>query len=219
MTTIATTPAVRVTAKPHLLAGLAAGPIYVTTSLIQAYTREGFDPTRHAWSMLAAGHLGWIQRLNLFVSGMLVLLFAAALRHPLAGGRGATWVPRLIGLFGVGMMLASFFSADPALGFPPGTPADYQAMSWHGALHMVSASTGFIGVIVACLIMARRFAGHGRRAWAIWSAATGGLFVGALIGLSATGNPFWIVTFTGAVVLVFTWLAALAVRASRGLSI
>jgi hypothetical protein len=128
-------------------------------------------------------------------------------------------VPRLIGLFGVGMMLASFFSADPALGFPPGTPEDYLQMSWHGAVHMVTAGIGFVGVIAACLSMARRFAGHGRRGWSVWSAATGVLFVGALAGLSAGGNPFWIFTFTGAVVLVFTWLAALAVRARSGKSI
>jgi hypothetical protein len=81
---------------------------------------------------------------------------------------------------------------------------------------MVTASTGFVGVIAACLIMARRFAGDGRRRWSIWSAATGALFVGALVGLSATGNPFWMFVFTGAVVLVFTWLATLAVRARTG---
>jgi hypothetical protein len=219
MSTAVTTRPTRTETKPLMLAGLAAGPIYVVTSLVQAFTREGFDPTRHAWSMLAAGSLGWIQRSNLFITGLLVLAFAIGLRPPLRGGRGATAVPRLIGLFGVGMMLASFFSADPALGFPPGTPADSQQMSWHGVLHMVTASTGFIGLIIACIIMARRFADDGRRAWSVWSAATGVLFIAATAGLSATGKPFWILTFTGAVVLVFTWLAALAIRVRSGRSI
>ncbi|MEU9828951.1 DUF998 domain-containing protein [Micromonospora chersina] len=203
-------------ARPLLLAGVVAGPIYVITSLTQALTREGFDLSRHAWSLLATGDLGWIQRANLLVTGLLVALFAVGLRHGLAGGTGATWVPRLIGLFGVGMVLASFFSADPALGFPPGTPEDYRQMSWHGALHVVTASTGFVGVIAACLIMTRRFAECARRGWAVWSAATGMLYVGALVGLSSTGTPFWIFTFTGAVVLVFTWLAALAMDTRGG---
>lgn len=199
--------------RPLLLAGLVAGPVYITTSLAQALTREGFDPSRHAWSMLAAGDLGWIQRANLLLTGALVVLLAAGLRAPLADGRGSTWVPRLVGLFGVGMVLASFFSADPALGFPPGTAEDYRQMSWHGAVHMVTASTGFLGAIAASWIMARRFSAQGQRVWATCSAATGVFFVGALVGLSATGNPFWILTFTGAIVVVFTWLAALAVRA------
>lgn len=216
MSTIAAT---GIRTRPFLLAGVVAGPLYVVTSLAQALTRDGFDPSRHAWSMLAAGHLGWIQRINLLVTGLLVLVFAAALRPRLAGGPGATWAPRLIGVFGIGMVLGSIFSADPALGFPPGTPADHREVSWHGALHLASASIGFLGLMLACLVMARRFAAAGRRGWAVSSAATGVLFVAALVGLSATGNPFWIYAFTGTVVLVFSWLAALAARARSGRSI
>ncbi|HZA19988.1 MAG TPA: DUF998 domain-containing protein, partial [Actinomycetota bacterium] len=37
--------------------GILAGPIYIATSLIQALTREGFDLTRHPWSLLANGDL------------------------------------------------------------------------------------------------------------------------------------------------------------------
>ena len=38
-----------------------AGPFYVLVSLAQALTRAGFSVRRDEWSLLALGHLGWIQ--------------------------------------------------------------------------------------------------------------------------------------------------------------
>lgn len=72
-----------------LPAGIVAGPCYVVVSLAQALTRDGFDLTRHAWSMLANGGLGWIQSANLIVSGLLVIAGTAGLRRVLAQGRGS----------------------------------------------------------------------------------------------------------------------------------
>src|SRR2546425_414205 len=37
--------------------GVIAGPVYVLVSLAQALTRDGFDLTRHAWSLLSNGGL------------------------------------------------------------------------------------------------------------------------------------------------------------------
>jgi hypothetical protein len=44
------------------------------------------------------------------------------MRRALRTGKGCTWGPILIGLIGVGMVLAAMFTADPVDGFPPGTP-------------------------------------------------------------------------------------------------
>ncbi|HKH56080.1 MAG TPA: DUF998 domain-containing protein, partial [Propionibacteriaceae bacterium] len=44
--------------------GIIAGPMYVLISLAQAVTRDGFDLTRHEWSLLANGSFGWIQCAN-----------------------------------------------------------------------------------------------------------------------------------------------------------
>lgn len=38
--------------------GMLAGPFYVAVSLAQALSRDGFDLTRHAWSLLANGEHG-----------------------------------------------------------------------------------------------------------------------------------------------------------------
>ena len=195
--------------------GLVAGPVYVTTSTAQALTRDGFVLYRHAWSQLAAGHLGWIQQTNLAVTGLLVVAFAAGLRRCLPEVRRVRRAAILLTGFGAGMLGAAFFSADPALGFPIGTPADYRGVSGHGAGHMVAASLGFLCLILATVTLARHFARQHERAWARWSLATGVFFLGSFVGVSGTGSPAGVVAFTLGVVTVFTWIASLAARTLR----
>jgi Protein of unknown function (DUF998) len=63
---------------------------------------------------------------------------------------------------------------DPVSGHPPGTPGHLPAYSSApAALHdLVSVGT-FVGLPLASLVLARRFAGWGQRRWAAYSAATG----------------------------------------------
>src|ERR1051325_9562011 len=117
------TQATKQNADKLLLAGVLAGPIYVGASLIQAVTRPPFNMTKHAFSLLLDGDLGWIQVINFELTGLLLILTAIGWGRVLAGRKAATWGPRLLMLFGVGMMLAGIFHPDPALGFPGGTPA------------------------------------------------------------------------------------------------
>jgi Protein of unknown function (DUF998) len=201
-----------------LTAGLVAGPLYLLVGSAEALTRPGFDPTRDDWSLLSSGDLGWIH-IALFIStGLLTIAGAAGMRRALAGGRGSTWGPRLVGLYGLGLIGAGIFIADPARGFPPGTPADAQAISWHGLLHLVSGGVGFAGLIAACMVFARRFAGLGQRTWAAYSVATGVLFFAAFVGIasgSQSGGPVLVgvtLAFTAAVVLGWAWISALAAK-------
>ncbi len=55
--------------------GVVAGPLYVGVSLVQALTREGFDLSRHQWSLLANGSAGWIQILNFGLTGAALVAF------------------------------------------------------------------------------------------------------------------------------------------------
>ena len=71
-----------------LTGGIVAGPLYVAVSLTQALTREGFVLTRHAWSVLANGDLGWIQITNLLLTGTLLIGFALGLRRVWRSGPG-----------------------------------------------------------------------------------------------------------------------------------
>src|SRR4051812_27367585 len=142
--------------------GVLAGPFYVTVSLAQALTRDGFDLTRHAWSLLSNGELGWLQIANFLVAGGLTIACAVGMRQVLRGERGGTWGPRLIALYGLGLIAAGLFTADPMDAFPRGTPAGPPSgVSWHGILHLVAGAIGFLGMIVACFVFARRYASRG----------------------------------------------------------
>ena len=209
--------------KALLACGVAAGPLYVVVGATEAFAREGFDPTRHDLSLLANGEWGWIHITLLVTSGLLTVLGALGMRRALGGGRGGTWGPLLLGIYGVGLVGAGFFVADPMNGFPSGLPAGaYGEVSLHGLLHIVFGGVGFLGLIAACLVFARRFAALGERGWAAFSAATGVVYFAAFFGI-ATGSQqggavliFVVLTFTAAVVLAWAWISALAARLLKG---
>ena len=106
-----------------LLCGVIAGPFYLAVGLAQAFIREGFDFSRHPLSVLANGPGGWIQTANFVLTGLLVLAAAVGLGRVLGPkSRAVTW---FLGGFGVAMLVAAIFRADPLDGFPPGTPKGF----------------------------------------------------------------------------------------------
>jgi hypothetical membrane protein len=196
-----------------LICGMIVGPFYIVVGLIQALTRPGFDLLRHDLSLLANGDLGWIQITNLVLSGLLVLAFALGMRQALRGSRGDTWGPLLVGVYGLGLIGAGFFTADPAFGFPPGTPADAHTISWHGLLHFVTAAIGFLALIAACIIIARRFASQGLRGWAIYSLGSGLFFFAAFVGVATGSGQSWsVIGFWIGVIFIWAWISLLAAR-------
>ena len=131
--------------------GVVAGPLFLAVLMIQAFTREGFDLSRHPLSLLSLGDLGWIQIANFVVTGALFIACAIGMRRVLRPGRSGTWAPRLVGAFGVGLILAGVFTTDAGAGFPPGAPAGSpEQISWHGILHEVGFGLAFLGMIVGC---------------------------------------------------------------------
>ncbi|TDW90799.1 uncharacterized protein DUF998 [Kribbella pratensis] len=206
-----TLPAARISPRAMLTGGVVAGPLYVAVWLTQAFTRDGFDITRHPASLLANGGPGWIQTANFIVSGLLTIAGAVGLRQTLrAGGssvRGRVWGPRLVGAYGFGLLLAAAFPADPAAGFPVGTPADYAEISTRGMGHFVAGTIGFSGLIAACLVFGAHYRAIGRRTLARFSVVTGILFFAAFAGLSAgAGSRPTIIAFDLAVILGWTWI-------------
>ena len=196
-----------------LICGLIAGPFYIVVGLIQALTRPGFDLLRHDLSLLANGNLGWIQITNLVLAGLLVAAFAVGMWRALSAGPGRTWGPILLGIYGIGLIGAGFFTADPAFGFPPGTPADAHAMSWHGLLHFICGGVGFLALIAACFVLARRFASRRQRGWAAYSLATGVIFFAAFVGIATGSGQSWsVIGFWIGVVVAWAWIWAMAVK-------
>jgi Protein of unknown function (DUF998) len=193
--------------------GIIAGPLYVVVSLTQAFTREGFDLTRHAWSLLANGSLGWIQITNFVLVGAMTIAFAVGLQRALPTQR---WAPRLVGVYGASLIAAGVFRADPALGFPVGTPVDARDVSWHGLAHLAFGAIGFLCLIVACLMLARGFAAGGERGWARFTRITGIVFLAAFVGIaSGAGSVPTTLGFVAAVMLMCGWMSALAVHLYR----
>lgn len=209
-------PAARVT-RSLLGWGAVAGPFYVAVVLGQALLRPGFSLAHDDASLLANGSLGWIQVANFLLTGAMVVACAVGVRRALGRGGAATGGALLLTLFGLGMIGAGIFVADPMNGFPPGTPAGRpHAVSVHGVLHIVSAGVGFLGLAAACVAIAQLFAREGRRTWAWSSRLTGVLFLAGFAGLAFGSDSAAVVLgFWAVLLLAWGWLAALAVRLYR----
>jgi len=193
-----------------LACGAVAGPLFIVVGVTQALTRAEFDPVKHPLSLLSVGDLGWIQITNFVVTGVLFLASAVGMLRVLRPGRASKWGPRLIGAFGVALIVVGVFVADPGLGFPPGTPEGIPAeFSWHGIVHSVAPSVGFLALTLACFVFARRSIGLHERGWAVLSIFTGVAIqvLGAIPNLNMNFLPLW-----AAMVLGFGWASAQAAR-------
>jgi hypothetical protein len=203
--------------KKLLTVGIIAGPMYIVVGALEMLLRSGYDIRRHDLSVVANGDWGWIHILMMAVTGLLTIAGAVGLRRALRGQRGGTWGPLLVGLYGFGVTCAAFFTADPTLGFPPGTPADARTVSWHGMLHFMFGGLGFLGLIAGAFVFARRFASKHQRGLAAFSIFTGlFFFVASFTGIAAGGGSanedpdvlaLTVYAFTAAVVVGWSWIS------------
>jgi Protein of unknown function (DUF998) len=207
-----TTPADRRTAETRTLlaCGVVAGPQFLAGSLVQAFTREGYDLGRHPISLLSLGDLGWLQVTNFVVTGALYVACAVGLRRALRPGSGATWGPRLVGALGVGLVCAGLFVTDAGAGYPPGAPAGAPAqISWHGLLHEAGFMVAVFSMIVGCLVFARCFAALKQPAWIAASLATPVVVLSLSFWPDLNGLSVRLVIATA---ILFGFVAAVAAR-------
>jgi hypothetical protein len=198
--------------RAFLVCGAVAGPLFTVVAVSEMLTRPGFDLRRHDLSLMSNGELGWIQVANFVVAGLLAVAGAVGIKRMVRSGRGHTWGPLLLGIYGLGYVGAGLFVADPMNGFPPGTPAGLPtSASWHSWMHLVSGSLGFLALIAACFVFARRFASLGRRGWMAYSVVTGILVLAAVAGISSGSQQAAVIIgfFIGAV-CGWAWLSALS---------
>ena len=202
-----------------LACGVVAGPLFTVVAVIEMLTRAGFDLRRHDLSLLSNGDLGWIQVASFVVTGLLAIAAAVGVRRALLSGPGRTWGPLLLAIYGLGYVGAGLFVPDPMNGFPPGTPnGPPSTVSWHSWMHLVSGSLGFLALIAACFVFARRFAGLGQRGWMAYSIVTGILVLAAVVGISSgSQQAAVIIAFFISGVLGLAWIAALSLHLIRAL--
>jgi hypothetical membrane protein len=161
--------------------------MFVVSVLIQESLRDGYDPLRHPVSSLALGQNGWIQSATFIVAGVLTCIFASVLPAGLRGGRGRRWGPVLVVGWGVGLIGAGLFTADPVSGYPAGTPDLLPRYgSTAAAAHDTTSLIAFLALAAAYVVFGRRFAEQGRRGRVVYTAGTAVIFVGAL-GVSSLG--------------------------------
>ncbi len=198
------------TTRALLACGGIAGPLFILVSFTQVVTRDGFDLRLHPLSALALGDLGWIQIINFLLTGLLAVAFAVGVRRALRSGRAGTWGPVLVATYGVGLICAGIFTADPGFGFPAGAPAGMpEQFSWHGVLHSVFAMVAFVSLSAACLVFARRFAALRHWTWVTYCVVTG---VAAFALTAWPSIDSASVRFAVAAVLTSAWLTVIAAR-------
>ncbi|MER7009473.1 DUF998 domain-containing protein, partial [Dactylosporangium sp. NPDC000555] len=119
---------------------------------------------------------------------------------------------RLVGVYGASLIAAGALRADPAMGFPTGTPEGPGTVSWHGLGHLAAGGIGFLCVIAATYVLARRQP----RGLAWYSRISGTLFLAGFAGIASGNNaPGLTLGFVAAVIVIMTWLAVVSVRLYR----
>jgi hypothetical protein len=196
-----------------LACGAVAGPLYVTVTMAQALTRDGFDLKHHRFTLLTAGDLGWLHQANMVFVGAMTVLLAVGVRRMLRTGRGALWAPRLLGLFGVAYIIGGLLRADPVTGFPAGTTSEMVQTTWQGIVQNGSRSASSLLLITTSLVIAAWFAAEGRRGWAWFYATAIPLVFAALavVGFAIGINP----VAPAFLATPWIWVTALAVHMYR----
>jgi hypothetical protein len=196
-----------------LILGAIAGPLYVGVGLLEMLFREGFDIRRHSLSLMSNGEWGWVHIALLIISGLLAIAGAAGIRKIAKDTSGGTWAPILLAVYGLGLVAAGVFVADPMDGFPMGTPAgNPENFTMSGIMHLISGGIGFMGLIAACMVLARRFSKLGQKGFARFSLITGIAYFAAFFGIAmgSQQGPSTVaavnIAFSLAVILAWAWL-------------
>jgi hypothetical protein len=198
------------TRRAGAIAGLVAGPFFLISVGLNTWASidylhglgwEFVGGGQVPWpSSLARGPYGWAQAATFFVTGLLIVILAVAVRDQLPRRRASSFALVLLALLGVALMLAAFRVDTPMLsGGNPNT--------WNGWVHGI-AFLLIIGMgVLAPLTMA--LAVRGDPSWrpiAVVSLAASGLFVVFLL------LPWGNASFLMAIVTLLAWIAALAAR-------
>jgi hypothetical membrane protein len=192
--------------------GVVAGPLYLGLGVIQGLVREGFDFARHPLSVLANGPGGWVQTANFAVTGLMVLAAAAGLARAL--GPGSRAMTGFLGSYGLAMMAAAVFPADPVDGFPPGTPEGFPtSISTTGLVHFLAGALAFLCLGLSALAAAWTMMRRRMPSLALLSLLSGlTVLVGFFGGLAL---PLGIAGIWAAVVVGWIWLAIMSLRLKR----
>lgn len=204
--------------RAQLVAGALVAPVFYGVFAILALVTPGFHLEKHAISALSLGDLGWEQRSNFLVSGVLALAGGLGLAQSWRGERGGVAAPVLVGILGLGLVVSGLFSSDPAMGFPPGTPEGLPAtFSTSALVHSLGFYSAFTALTAAAFVVAARERRH-RRPGAAWSSLGVGIATPGLIALGMTvASSVAGVAFAAAGLVSLGWLGLVFLGARSSL--
>jgi hypothetical membrane protein len=148
---VATSSRQQVALRLGLWAGIVGPVFFVLVFMIDGLFTPGYDAMKDVVSFLELGPTGWIQSLNFFITGLLLILFALGFFLWMRPRSTSAWLAVttvLIALSGVGLLLAGPFLPDP-----PGTAQ----ISAHGILHTIAFTVVFLPLGLACLFVGGKF--------------------------------------------------------------
>ena len=132
-------------------AGILAPIIFVGVFMLESALRPGYDPMSQYVSELSLGPRGWVQIGNFVLVGLLLLLFADAVRTEFKDGKASRFGPILLMISALALLASGPLVMDPA-----STPRDQ--WTWHGILHQLIGALGFFTLApVICIVFWRRF--------------------------------------------------------------
>lgn len=127
------------------MAGIAGPLLFTIAFILQGLFRPGYSHLSEPVSALTAGTGGWVQDLNFFVFGPLVVMFGIGLHLGVRPTRFGAVGPALLVVSGIGLVLAGAFPARDASGAFEVTPA-----------HLASAFLVFLGTGAGFIAVSRR---------------------------------------------------------------
>jgi hypothetical membrane protein len=200
---------------------LAAGAIvglafFAATALLLPLISE-YSLTADYISELVIGRYGYLQTAAFFAAGLGTLALAVGVREATNGSWGTRLGSALVGLYGVGLILAGILPTDEI--DPAGRVVSPTSV---GTMHMVVSALAFVFVIAGMFVLSRTFKRDARwQALWPWSLV---LALATLIGVivAAPSEGAWVGliqrTYIGTIimwqVLVAFWLRSIAKGAS-----
>lgn len=148
-----------------LLTGLCGLP-FIAVFLTLGSLTHGYNPLRDTISALEVTPLGWAQQINFVVFGILLCLFALALRRELESGWGAWAIPAFQSLAGIGVICDGFFL-------------------WPTAAHTWCALIAFNAAL--CVLFSFAWRVRGDRRWRGWALGSSLAAVAMMISLFCFG--------------------------------
>ncbi|MEV0338956.1 DUF998 domain-containing protein [Nocardia sp. NPDC050713] len=196
-----------------LACGIIAPLLNISVVLVLGAIRPDYNALVVPDSNLELGPGGWMQITNYIVTGALLLAFTVGVRRLLRSGRGNTWVPILLGIYGLTFVAIGPVLPDPSLGYPPGASEE---LTIHGAIHSLLGLVQFTSLTAACFVLARRDEALGSRGWSRYSKATGLLVATSYVAFALTaklvdGGPAGLIERIG-IIACGIWIALLAIR-------